>query len=90
MTQQTVLAGERVSADCLPREVRMNHGTLASGPYIRVRIGESLARAEKRLILATLDELEGKRSETADALGISQKTLYNRLKSYEEEEDSSG
>jgi DNA-binding NtrC family response regulator len=60
----------------------MQLSTPQSGPYIRVRIGSSLEESEKRLIMATLDELDGNRKETASTLGISPKTLYNRLKSY--------
>ncbi|HVS66528.1 MAG TPA: sigma-54 dependent transcriptional regulator [Thermoanaerobaculia bacterium] len=77
-----ILAEDSIDADCLSREVRMQLATPQSGPYIRVRIGSSLEESEKRLILATLDELDGNRKETASTLGISPKTLYNRLKSY--------
>jgi DNA-binding NtrC family response regulator len=50
---------------------------------VRVKVGASLEEAEKRLILATLDQLEGNKKVAADVLGISLKTLYNRLNSYE-------
>ena len=46
----------------------------------------TLADAEKSLILATLKECDGNRTRTAEALGISVKTLYNRLKAYDEQE----
>ncbi|MGD8331501.1 MAG: helix-turn-helix domain-containing protein, partial [Acidobacteriota bacterium] len=45
------------------------------------------AEAEKQLILATLDECEGNRTRAAKKLGISVKTLYNRLKAYEEKDE---
>jgi DNA-binding NtrC family response regulator len=35
------------------------------------------------LILATLHELKGDKKQTAETLGISLKTLYNRLNIYE-------
>jgi DNA-binding NtrC family response regulator len=47
-----------------------------------VPVGTSIRELERRLILATLDHYEGDRARTASTLGISQKTLYNRLKSY--------
>jgi DNA-binding NtrC family response regulator len=50
-----------------------------------VRVGMSNAEVERILTLATLDHY-GEKKRTADVLGISLKTLYNRLKSYKEEE----
>ena len=40
------------------------------------------ADAEKRLILATLERLKGDKKAAARTLGISLKTLYNRLNVY--------
>jgi DNA-binding NtrC family response regulator len=37
---------------------------------------------EKRLIQATLEHVNGNKPEAACVLGISLKTLYNRLNSY--------
>ncbi len=85
-----ILAGDRVTRENLPREVRMNLEGPVGGPYVQIRIGESLAEAERRLILATLEEFDDRRKETAEALGISQKTLYNRLKSYREAQENEG
>jgi len=45
-------------------------------------IGISLAEADKRLIFATLDQCDGVKKRAAEVLGISLKTLYNRLESY--------
>ena len=50
---------------------------------LQVRVGSSIAEVERRLILATLEELGGDKNRTASVLGISLKTLYNRLKVYE-------
>ncbi|MEO8122554.1 MAG: sigma-54 dependent transcriptional regulator [Burkholderiales bacterium] len=49
---------------------------------VTVRIGTSLADMEREMILATLDFYENHRERAAAALGISLKTLYNRLKEY--------
>lgn len=49
---------------------------------VRIARGASLADAEKQLILATLAQFGGVRKSTAEQLGISLKTLYNRLESY--------
>jgi DNA-binding NtrC family response regulator len=47
-----------------------------------VEVGTPIAEAEKELIEATLDHLDGDKPAAAKTLGISLKTLYNRLKSY--------
>ncbi len=42
----------------------------------------TLAAAERRLVLATLEHFEGDRRRVAKALGVSLRTLYNRLREY--------
>ena len=49
---------------------------------LRVRIGSSIAQVERQLIMATLDRYDGSRERTAEVLGISLKTLYNRMREY--------
>jgi DNA-binding NtrC family response regulator len=49
-----------------------------------LRVGRSIADVEKDLILATLEQLDGDKKAAATSLGISLKTLYNRLKEYGE------
>jgi DNA-binding NtrC family response regulator len=53
-----------------------------AGPRISIPVGTSLADAERQLILATFEHCAGQRERTAALLGISMKTLYNRLKEY--------
>jgi len=45
-------------------------------------VGVSLDESERELILATLDRCGGDKKKTAGILGISLKTLYNRLHVY--------
>ena len=45
-------------------------------------IGTALADVQKEIILATLHHYRGNKRLTAETLGISLKTLYNRLKAY--------
>lgn len=45
-------------------------------------VGTPLADAQREIILATLKHFSGNKRLTAEALGISLKTLYNRLKDY--------
>jgi two-component system, NtrC family, response regulator AtoC len=51
-------------------------------PCITLPIGSSVAEAERALMLATLRHFNHHKERTAAALGISLKTLYNRLKEY--------
>jgi DNA-binding NtrC family response regulator len=48
-----------------------------------LRVGRSIADVEKDLILSTLDHFDQDKKAAAATLGVSLKTLYNRLKSYE-------
>jgi len=74
-----ILAGEVIE----PGHVPLKDGRLPyEGPLLRVSIGSSLEDAERRLILATLDHTRGQKRSAARVLGISVKTLYNRLKAY--------
>lgn len=45
-------------------------------------IGTALADAQRDTILATLHLYRGNKRMTAETLGISLKTLYNRLREY--------
>ena len=47
-----------------------------------VSVGMSIREMERELILTTLGHFGGDRKETAGALGVSVKTLYNRLREY--------
>ncbi len=49
---------------------------------VTLRVGETLAEADRRLILATLTRCGGIKKQTAAILGVSPKTLYNRLEAY--------
>ena len=49
---------------------------------ITLAIGTTLADAEYQLIMATLQHFNNHKERTAAVLGVSLKTLYNRLKEY--------
>jgi two-component system, NtrC family, response regulator AtoC len=59
-------------------------------PALRVRVGSSIAEVERQLIFATLEHYGGVKERTADVLGISLKTLYNRLREYGQNGESPG
>jgi DNA-binding NtrC family response regulator len=60
------------------------------GETITVQVGTSIAQAERQLILATFEHCGHNKERTAAALGISLKTLYNRLKEFANEGRESG
>ncbi len=70
------------AAGALSREAQ----AVASGdmamPSLVLPIGTSMAEAERALVLATLRHYNHHKERTAAVLGISLKTLYNRLKDY--------
>jgi DNA-binding NtrC family response regulator len=57
----------------------------AGASCITLPIGTSMAQVERALILATLEHYQHHKERTAAVLGISLKTLYNRLKEYSAE-----
>jgi DNA-binding NtrC family response regulator len=60
-----------------------DHGLpAASGAALAVPIGTSLDEAEKQLILRTLASQDNNKTRAAQVLGISLKTLHNKLKAY--------
>ena len=59
-----------------------NDTQLRTQRHETVPAGISLEEVERRAILKTLDKNEGNKSATADELGVSIKTLYNKLERY--------
>jgi len=53
------------------------------GDRLEVTVGTSLEAVQREVILATLRHFDGDKPRAADALGISLKTLYNRLELYQ-------
>jgi len=62
---------------------RPRTGASDQGRVLHVPLGSSLEETERRLILATLAELNGDKRRAAETLGIGLKTLYTRLSVYE-------
>ncbi len=74
-----IMAEEEICPRCLPHELGGDSGT---GRSLHFTVGCSIEEVEKRLILATLELHGGNKRKTADVLGVSLKTLYNRLNAY--------
>ena len=76
-----LLAADVITADDLPDH--MPQTSSSRRREARSQIGLSLQEVERRHILATYAHLGGEKKTTAEMLGISLKTLYNRLKKYD-------
>jgi DNA-binding NtrC family response regulator len=75
--------GVEITEDWLPRDEIASSAPIESRPgVLEVNVGTSLAEIEKRVIVATLEHYGHQKERTAAALGVSLKTLYNRLKEY--------
>lgn len=84
MTRAFILADSEIDEEDLPEIIL--EPNRPSGDLLRVRVGQSIAEAEKKLILATLEHYDNDKTRAAKELGISVKTLYNRMKDYEDEQ----
>ncbi|WP_295987408.1 sigma-54 dependent transcriptional regulator [uncultured Variovorax sp.] len=56
-------------------------------PSLAIPVGTPLSEIERRVILATFEHCKHHKERTAAMLGISMKTLYNKLKDYQREPD---
>jgi DNA-binding NtrC family response regulator len=75
-------ADNEITHQWLPRDVLADAWSDAAGRPLQVPLGTSLAAVERQVILATLEHYGYQKERTAAALGVSLKTLYNRLKEY--------
>jgi DNA-binding NtrC family response regulator len=79
-----ILGDEAIGVDALVDLEPVKELPDAEG--VRVPVGTPIAEMERRLIVKTLDEYGGNKKKAAEALGISLKTLYNRLNVYQASE----
>jgi DNA-binding NtrC family response regulator len=81
--RSAILADVTIDLQALPVPPIDEAAPATPGSALSVEIGTPLEAIERRVILATLDSLAGNKRRAADVLGISLKTLYNRLNVYE-------
>jgi DNA-binding NtrC family response regulator len=81
------VSGDTTKADELlgiPAKPLTDIGVVNDGsPTVAIRVGTSIEEVEKLLITKTLQHNHGNKPKTAESLGISLKTLYNKLERYE-------
>jgi two-component system response regulator AtoC len=75
-----ILAGDEIWRESVP--IADGLAEPSSPTKLQVQMGSSIAETEQRLILATLEHFQGDKEKAAQTLGISLKTLYNRLNVY--------
>ncbi|WP_158007619.1 sigma-54 interaction domain-containing protein [Marinobacter sp. X15-166B] len=76
-----LLADTEIMVEDLPANL-LARPPIASD-YLRLPAGQTLGDVERQVILTTLHNHKGNKTTAAKELGISLKTLYNRLKEYE-------
>jgi len=79
-----ILADGELETELLPRS-RDAQQTLLRDGSLTLPIGMSLGQAQRAFILATLAHHAGDKRVAAETLGLSLKTLYNRLDEYEKD-----
>jgi DNA-binding NtrC family response regulator len=68
---------------CPDRLIQPDHLVLEEAPLEPVTLtGRTVADVERELILSTLERFDGNRTHTAKALGLSVRTIRNRLREY--------
>ncbi|MFN2431635.1 MAG: sigma-54-dependent transcriptional regulator [Gemmatimonadota bacterium] len=73
---------ERIGVGDLPARVG---GPASSGSMLALPIGDTMENYERRIIYRTLEHTDNNKTQAAKILGVSLKTLHNKLNRYEKE-----
>ena len=88
LERAVILAGEgSITTHHLPHDFGVPAGSRPAAPVVepdvvRLPVGTTVGEAEKALIQATLQHTKNNKTRAAEILGISLKTLFNKLKEY--------
>ncbi len=91
-----ISGGQRITPEHLPRHIQVPVGktpTLALAPattQATLASGRTLREVEMTHVLRVLDKHDGNKAAAAAELGISTKTMYNKLNQYQEERKNAG
>ncbi|MGC3964333.1 MAG: sigma-54 dependent transcriptional regulator [Rhodocyclaceae bacterium] len=80
--QRAYIMAEENSIETASVPLHISPARATAGSMLMVPVGTSLAEADRQIILATLEQCGGVKKRAAEILGISLKTLYNRLEEY--------
>ncbi|HUP45484.1 MAG TPA: sigma-54 dependent transcriptional regulator [Thermoanaerobaculia bacterium] len=73
--------GDSLTAECLPDKL-LGARRLRTRSAVNIPLGQPMEEVERIVIEETLNMMAGDRRKTAEILGISYKTLYNKTKKY--------
>jgi DNA-binding NtrC family response regulator len=77
--------GRMIRKSDLPDAFRI--ANTSAGSFIKMPLGSSLDEVEKEMITRTIDFTGGNKTRAAEILGVSSKTLYNKLEQYESDRE---
>jgi len=77
-----IMADQHQKLLVLPENLTSPFSKIAHQHQAGIRVGKTVEEVERELIESTLEHFDGDKKQAADILGISLKTLYNRLNSY--------
>ena len=77
-----IMADQKEKKLVLPENLSSPFSKVSHQPGVGIQVGKTVEEVEKELIQSTLEHYNGDKKQAADILGISLKTLYNRLSSY--------
>jgi DNA-binding NtrC family response regulator len=79
--EQAVLLARSTELDSLLLPQMLHRGP-ARQDVIKITIGTSMDQVEREVILRTLEANDGNKTATAEVLGISRRSIYNKLAAY--------
>jgi DNA-binding NtrC family response regulator len=77
-----IMADQRQKLLVLPENLTSPFSKSTHQQQAGIHVGKTVEEVERELIESTLEHFDGDKKQAADILGISLKTLYNRLNSY--------
>jgi two-component system response regulator HydG len=83
VVERTVILarGEWIGPEHFPTTIDEQNNSTTNQSHV-LASGRSLKEVEKEMILKTLEDMSGNRTQTAKLLGISRRTLQLKLKEY--------
>ena len=82
MTQESLSVSLSVSASLAPAPELPSQPSLAPNDVVPLLIGSTIGEVERELVLQTLSRCDGNRTRAARVLGMSVRTLRNKIRQY--------
>lgn len=81
-----IMADAKTQQLVLPDDLSSPFSKVGDSKSVGITVGKTVEDVERELIESTLQHLAGDKKKAAEMLGVSLKTLYNRLNSYSEQQ----